>query len=185
MSRPRATLDDPRMPELIRLYASGLNIPTAAQRVGMCRKRAAQLLREAGVEIRETHAWPPERLETIRLMRHDGKTWVQIAVSLGCLPESARRYYRKRTGRLEQIPTPEPVEIGPASERPEALSERVSAEVQRFGAVVLLRHRGRYYTAAPGSAVAHAAEVERAIVGTYVEGVRPDWIADDIRSATV
>lgn len=183
MSRHRTTIDDPRMPELIRIYASGLDISTAARRVGMCRKHAAKLLRKAGTEIRETHAWPPERVETIRAMRHDGKTWAQIGAELGCLPDSARRYYRKRTGRLEQIPTPEPVEIGPESDRPAALAERVSAEADRFGSVVLLRRRGRYYTAVPGSSVAHAAEAELAVVGTYVEGVPQEWIVDDIRSA--
>ena len=56
----------------------------------------------------------------------------------------------------------------------------LAAEVERLGAVVLLQHRVRYITAVPGSAVAQAAEDDRAVVGTYVEGVHPEWIAADI-----
>lgn len=188
MSRPRVTLADPRVPELIRLYESGLSIPSAARRVKLGAGRAAQLLRQSGVTVRVSEPWPAERLAVMRSLRRAGKNWAAIGAALGCLPDTARKMYQKHIAPVDRaedqvhVPPPHTV-IGPMTERPATLAQRVAAEVERLGAVVLLQHRGRYITAVPGSAVAQAAEVDRAVVGTYVDGVEPSWIAEDIEGA--
>lgn len=185
MSRPRVTLADPRVPELIRLYESGLSIPSAARRVKLGAGRASQLLRQSGVAVRVSEPWPAERLSVMRSLRRAGKNWAAVGAALGCLPDTARKMYQKHIAPADRaedqvhVPPPHTV-IGPTTERPATLAQRVAAEVKRLGAVVLLQHRGRLVTAVPGSAVAEAAEDEGAVVATYVEGVEREWIEADI-----
>ena len=187
MSGQRVNIDDPRVPELIRLYKSGMSRDAAARAVKMRSTRAAELIREAGVE-RPLARWTPDRIAAIRTMRRSGKSWAQIGAEFRCLPETVREAYVRNVAREDRAAdrmgkAPPHTVVGHVSEHLPTLAQRVAAEVDRLGAAVLLHHRGRYITAAVDSEVAQAAEHDGAIIGTYTEGVHPAWIAEDLREA--
>lgn len=180
MSRRKIT-NDPRAPELIRLYQTGLPITECAKRLGMGCERASGLLTAAGIPIRRSEPWPAAKVDRLLRLRESGWTWVQISVDLCTSPDTARKTYRRHVAEktVDMIP-PAHVVIGPMTYDRAELARRVAEEIERLGAVVLLQHRGRLVTTVPGSPVAEAAEDEGAVVATYVEGVDAQWIEDDI-----
>jgi hypothetical protein len=180
VSRRRLRGDDPRVPQLIELYLSGLSIPQAARKLKLGCGSASKLLRDAGVEIRISRPWPAEKVDRLVTLRQMGWTWSRIAIDLDCSETVARHLYRRLD--VTDLPTmPSHVVIGEASRRNvDTLAQRIAEEIERLGAVVLLQHRGRLVTAVPGSIVAQAAEEENAVVATYVEGVDQQWIAADL-----
>lgn len=187
MSR-RKIVNDPRTPELVRLYQTGMSIPQCARRLGMGCERASNLLTAAGIPIRRSEPWPPEKIDRMRRLRESGWTWVQISVDLCTTPETARKAYIRYVAEADRAKdaTPLPpshVVIGPVTDDRAELARRVAEEIERLGAVVLLQHRGRLVTTVPGSPVAEAAEDEGAVVATYVEGVERGWIEADIEEA--
>jgi len=185
--------EDPRTPELLRVYAAGCNLIESAARVGMGRDRAREILEDAGI-LRHSLPWPAARVEQLRRLRASGLRWAEIGREL-CVPADraakAHRQYvqglprdgKPAKGRNDSRPPVTHTVIGAATACPEELALRVAREVERLGAVVLLRRRGQLVTALPGSSVASTAERERSVIATYVEGVTPEWIADDLRES--
>jgi hypothetical protein len=76
--------EDPRTPELLRVYAAGCNLIESAARVGMGRDRAREILEDAGI-LRHSLPWPAARVEQLRRLRASGLRWAEIGREL-CVP---------------------------------------------------------------------------------------------------
>lgn len=161
----RVTADDPRVPELVRVYRETKSSSKAARAVGMNNSRACKILRELG-ESKPRPAYD-DILAKIRQLVAQNMSIRQISQQLGIKYDAARDLVAKTSGEYVMAPNPHRV-FGTIADDPDKLAPRIADFVTRYGAAALIRSReGRIAAAIPGTRVYLQAEREDAIVCTY------------------
>jgi lambda repressor-like predicted transcriptional regulator len=99
---PRAAIDDTESSaEVVRLYASGLNMSIVAKQAGLSRQRVHQILHKLGIAIRRRESRPHVEFDLLKAidMRTAGATLAEMSKELGYHPVTISQ-------KLKAFPTP-------------------------------------------------------------------------------
>lgn len=176
-------------PSIITMHAAGTPVRDIASKLGVQQiSLQSWMVRTGLISGGVRRHWTAAEKESLTAMIDAGRALTACAKALRRSNDSVIAMARQlglvgAAATASDAPQPHKI-ISRSGDDPDVMAVRIARYVADIGAAAVVRlRRGIIAAAIPGTRVHRAAEREGCMVGTYTEGVRREWIADDLREA--